>query len=300
MRVLLTGAFGFLGQEIIKTLHASNHEVDTLSRNQKATYSVDIAIEKPILTHSYDLIIHAAGKAHSVPKLEHEKEEFYDTNVLGTKHLLNALEQTHHLPKAFVFISSVAVYGLEEGENIDENYPLLGTTPYATSKIQAEKLISIWADAHQIPLLIFRLPLLAGTNPPGNLGSMKRAIKKGWYIKIGKSEQKKSILCAQDVALAILDNYQKKGIYNLTDGRSPAVYEIENALAKAMHKPIRLRLPFGVVLFLAKIGDCFGNKFPLTTLRLKKLTSTLTFSSEKAKAELLWKPKNTIEYLSNE
>ena len=55
------------------------------------------------------MVIHAAGKAHSVPKTAFEKQQFYDINVLGTQNLLAGFEKIG-LPKQFVFISSVAVY----------------------------------------------------------------------------------------------------------------------------------------------------------------------------------------------
>ncbi len=64
-------------------------------------------------------------------------------NYQGTVNLCKALEQSH-LPKALIFISTVAAYGLEYGENVTEDYPLKGKNPYSLSKIQAEQFLTDW------------------------------------------------------------------------------------------------------------------------------------------------------------
>jgi len=74
------------------------------------------------------------------------------------------------VPESFIFVSTVAVYGCETGEDIDENHPLKGNTPYALSKIQAEKFLTEWCHTNNVKLGIIRPSLIAGPNPPGNLG----------------------------------------------------------------------------------------------------------------------------------
>ena len=87
-----------------------------------------------------ETVIHLAGKAHIVPRTNEEIKTFYDVNYQGTVNLCKSLELVG-IPKSFIFVSTVAVYGCEEGENIDETHPLNGTTPYAKSKIMAEKFL---------------------------------------------------------------------------------------------------------------------------------------------------------------
>lgn len=97
--------------------------------------------------------------------------------------MCTALEQSG-IPKAFIFISSVAVYGCDSGENITEEHSLDGTTPYALSKIKAEKYLEGWCIMHNVKLSILRPSLIAGPNPPGNLGAMIRGIRNGKYLSI--------------------------------------------------------------------------------------------------------------------
>lgn len=103
--------------------------------------------------------------------------------------LLRGLEK-NKLPKEFVFISSLAVYGKEEEVNINENYPLNAKDPYVLSKINSEKLIQDWCKKDNVICTILRLPLLVGESPPGNLGAMIKA-NKGYYFNIGGDKAKK-------------------------------------------------------------------------------------------------------------
>ena len=118
MNILLTGATGFLGSIIYKHLHRLNYQITTLGRSKA---HVNCALDKsvPGFNQAFDLVVHSAGKAHSIPKTEKEKSEFFKVNVDGTLNLLRGLENA--LPKALVFISSVSVYGLANGELINES-----------------------------------------------------------------------------------------------------------------------------------------------------------------------------------
>ena len=144
MNLLFTGASGFLGNNIYPLLK-DNYSIATIGLALQDNYSANLAIEIPNLTEKYDIVLHAAGKAHSIPKTEEEKQAFFDINLQGTKHLCTALENSG-VPKSFIFVSTVAVYGCDYGENITEEHPLNGMTPYALSKIQAEQYLQEWCN----------------------------------------------------------------------------------------------------------------------------------------------------------
>ena len=172
----------------------------TIGLLQKDDYTVNIAKEIPELYERYDIILHAAGKAHSIPRSEVEKQAFFDVNLQGTKNLCTALEKAG-VPKAFIFISTVAVYGCDYGENIAEGHPLNGDTPYAMSKRFAEEYLQEWCYEHNVILGIIRPSLIAGPNPPGNLGAMIHGIRSGKYLSITGSQARKSVLMVQDLSL---------------------------------------------------------------------------------------------------
>ena len=292
MKILLTGATGFLGQNL-KSAWGNAHRVVTLGRNKKNDIVVDLAKEIPELPHCH-CVVHAAGKAHSIPKTEGEKRAFFTVNVQGTKNLLAALNGK--LPQRFVLISTVAVYGAESGQGITEDSLLAGETPYARSKIAAEKLVEEWAKQHGMDYLILRLPLISGHNPPGNLGAMATAIQRGLYASIGQAEAKRSMVGAADVAQLIGRENWISGIYNLTDGLHPSIAQTEKRMAEITGKKI-IKVPEWPIRLAAKIGDIIP-KFPLNSLRLAKLQSTLTFSDDKAQKQLNWNPKPALQQLA--
>jgi nucleoside-diphosphate-sugar epimerase len=293
MICLLTGGTGFLGYFISKAISESNILV-TLSRNI-GQYSICLEQKVPVFFEKFDLVIHAAGKAHTVPKTSLEKQAFFDVNFKGTQNLLQGLEESQSLPKAFIFISTVAVYGEENGINIPENAPLLAKDPYGLSKIQAEQLVLDWCNRNNVICTILRLPLLAGQNPPGNLGAMIKGIQKSYYFNIAGGKAKKSVVLAEDVARFIVKVAEIGGIYNLTDGYHPSFAELSNHISIQLCKEKSMNMSLWLARIIAKFGDLLGNKAPLNTNKLKKITSDLTFDDSKAREAFGWNPTPVLE-----
>lgn len=291
--ILLTGASGFLGREIIDTLGDRYHFI-TLGRQSPvsgnrhigADLTSGIVINLPAVKY----VVHCAGKAHSIPDSTEEKEAFFKVNFQGTVNLCQSLEKAAAIPEAFVFISTVAVYGREEGVLITEDHPLEGDTPYAKSKIMAEEYLAEWCDRHRVKLSILRLPLIAGNNPPGNLKALIRGIKSGKYLSIGKANARKSIVWAKDIAEIIPIAAETGGIYNLTDGNHPSFRELEHCIARGIGKKDPWSIPMPLAKMMAFTGDILGNRFPVNSDKLRKITTTLTFSDSKAKKALNWQP----------
>jgi nucleoside-diphosphate-sugar epimerase len=293
-KVLLTGANGFLGQYIYKEL-SETHSIKTLGR-ANSTYNIDLKLQGFSFDNQYfDLVIHAAGKAHSVPKTADEKQDFYDVNVKGTENLLKALDRLPALPKAFVFISSVAVYGLDCGNSVDEKSRLAATDPYGQSKIKAEDVIINWCEQNNVCCSILRLPLLAGVNPPGNLRSMIKGIKTGFYFNIASGKARKSVVLAEDVAKIIPEVATVGGTFNLTDGYNPSFQELASLIAHQLNRPRPLNMPYFVASLLGSIGDLTGNLFPLNTGTVRKMTKDLTFDDSQARRLLNWSPLRVID-----
>ena len=293
--LLLTGASGFLGNFMEKYL-ASTYQIVTLGRSKSSDIPCDLSSQVPVINWSHDLVIHCAGKAHTIPHNRYQEKEFYQINVEGTQNLLKGIEPLSRYPQSFIFISTVAVHGREEGELIDEWDPLYGVTPYGQSKIQAEKLLLEWGEKNHVKIGILRLPLVAGKNPPGNLGSMIEAIKSGKYFRIGQGEAIKSMVVIDDVIKYIPRVAEVGGIYNLTDGYHPSFQEIEDTIASVIGKKI-LSIPYPLAKILALVGDLVGDVFPLNSDTLKKITNTLTYSDARAREKLDWDPQPALTYL---
>ena len=296
MGVLVTGSSGFLGKIIAEELKIEN-KIFGLSRNF-ANFKVSLEKEVPVFDEIFEIVIHAAGKAHSVPKTEIQKKEFSNVNLQGTKNLLKGLENSK-IPNKFIFISSVSVYGIETGNNVNENHPLLANDPYGLSKIEAEQIILNWCKENNVICTILRLPLLVGLNAPGNLGAMLKAIDKGYYFNIDNGKARKSMVLAKDVATFIPKVAVVGGIYNLTDGLHPSFHELSCAIANQKKKKLPMSLPLFIAKSMGYIGDLLGDKVPINSLKLSKITSDLTFDDSKARELLGWNPQSVIDYLKN-
>lgn len=291
-RLLFTGASGFLGNNI-RSILEMDYIVDTVGLTDGDDIKINMAKEVPPINAQYDVVLHAAGKAHTVPKTEAERQVFYDVNYQGTVNLCSALENAG-VPKALVFISTVAVYGCEFGELITEEHPLEGDTPYAKSKKMAEEYLTKWCADHGVVLGILRPSLLAGKNAPGNLGAMVSGIKKGFYLNIAGGKVKKSVLMAEDIARLLPLLEEKGGVYNVCDTYQPTFGELSASVAKQLgkHKPISI--PYWMAWCMAEVGDLLGSKAPINSYKLEKMTKSLTFSNEKARRELGWEPMDVL------
>jgi nucleoside-diphosphate-sugar epimerase len=243
-------------------------------------------------------VIHLAGLAHVVPRDADTRRRFFDVNVEGTKNLLRGFESTDTLPKALVLASTVAVYGLEEGEDLDEDERRNATDPYGDSKRQAEDLVAEWGERTGVRIGIVRLPLVAGPRAPGNFGAMVSALRQGRYLGVGGGEARHSVVLARDVAGVLPRVAEVGGVFHLTDGHHPSFRELEGALCTAMGRSDPRRLPLPAAKALGFVGDAVlavGVPFPFTSRSFRKMTSTLTFSDEKARQELGWNPGRVVD-----
>jgi len=293
MNILLTGAYGFLGKIIVKELE-KNYNVTKLGLNPKNDIIFNLTNDKIKLNGNYDIVVHAAGKAHSIINSKKEKKLIKKINYYGTKNLLNNLKNKKI--KSFIFISTVSVYGIEQGNLINEKYSLNGTSSYASSKILAEREVMKWGTEEGVNCTILRLPLVFGSNPSGNLKLMIDGIRTGMYFRLGRAENKRSVVLGEDIATFIPTLINKSGIYNLTDGYNPSVKEIENCISKKMNKKVK-KIPQILINLFSRILLLIPLDFVLK-IKFKKLTSNLTFDDKKAVKHLNWKPRKVIRHFN--
>jgi len=303
--VLLTGASGFLGARVLQAFLKAGWEVTTLGRRDVPEAHLHLTsdlLSVPNLPKSarYDRVVHLAGKAHSVPRTAAERNSFRTVNLLGTEKLLEALSNLVVFPPIFLFASSVAVYGIQQGENIDESLAPNPLTPYGESKLNAERAIAEWIEKRGGRYLHLRLPLVCFWEAPGNLGAMQRAFQRRRYVRIRGNEARKSMVWAEDVAdLITTVTGQTSGAWHLTDGHHPSFSELESCLQKITGNAPILNIPMFWLRQAAVVGDLlnsWGLPVPLTSDRLDKLTFSLTFNDSAARHDLGWRGTSVIEH----
>ncbi|MNY14359.1 hypothetical protein D3C86_1475330 [compost metagenome] len=125
---------------------------------------------------------------------------------------------------------------------------------------------------------------------------MIKAINKGYYFNIGGGKARKSMVLTQDVAAFIPKVATIGGTYNLTDGVHPNFKELSTVISKQKNKRLPYNLPLSIAKMIGIIGDILGDKAPINSMKLKKITSNLTFDDSKARQVVGWKPQGVLEY----
>lgn len=296
---LVTGASGFLGGYLMSGLAEAGFRVTGLGRRRSQKFPwIDADLTGPATIYlgpdHFDTVVHAAGLAHLTPRSAPERRRFFDVNTEGARKLLKALTLRPGPPESLVLISTVAVYGVTDGELLTESTPTRASDPYGASKLEAEQIASEWAQLQGVRLCILRLPLVYGEDPPGNLGAMSSAILRRRYAGIRPGTARRSIVAARDVAAILPRAAAAGGLYHLTDGEHPSLRQLELAFARRHGVRPPPTLPYGFAKCLAVAGGpfaaLFGDRIPLNPKRFRKMTATLTFDDRSARAALGWNP----------
>lgn len=272
MKVLLTGATGFVGSHTANKLSHRGHEVHALVRNpQKAEFLKKLGVhliegdlaclkfqqeEWPM----FDAVIHIAGliKAKNI-------SEFYSINVEGTRCLLEKIKGQRL--KKFVFISSIAARGPNKTREDQE-----GIGPvchYGKSKKEAEEVVLKYQNS--FPVVLVRPPIVYGPGDRETL-TLFKMFKKGFFPVIGREKRKISFVYVVDLAswlgCLVEQNNPDSGPFYPEDGAFGHDWDQVIGLAEDLYKK-RIRqitVPLWVGGCLAGVSDVGGrifNRVPL-------------------------------------
>jgi UDP-glucose 4-epimerase len=199
MRVLVTGAFGFIGTAVGRRLALAGHDVVAVTSRPLGTVPAppfpcrvaradlrDVASVRAALADaSPDAVCHLAGLGKVRESFEHP-EEYHAVNAGGTKALLDALTATT-TGRRFVFASSVTVYGVPERQPVTEDAPLLPTSPYGESKVAAEQSIETAATSGAIGAVCLRIFNASGAVAGVADTDLSRVIPKALAVAAGQA-----------------------------------------------------------------------------------------------------------------
>lgn len=324
MKILVTGATGFVGRAIVGELiinKRENWEIHTLGRQFKTIsalpnyLSVDITdsegfsalenLENPAV------VIHSAGLAHQFQNSE--KKNFLQVNVEGTKNILEfaARKSVGH----FILISSVSVYGFkgqgkENLKKIYEEEPCFPKDEYAESKLKAEEEAIRICRESKIALTILRLATVVGEGDRGNVSRLIKAIERKRFIMTGKGANYKTLIYKKDVARACRIILEKKDflqkeaeIFNLAAKPVQMRYIVETISSALGKKRPRFYLPSIIVKTPLKIISTLipWKKIKSFTETLDKWTSNEIFAAEKIKQKYSFEPETAgLEAINRE
>jgi UDP-glucose-4-epimerase GalE len=181
MRVLVTGAAGYVGSHAVKGLLAAGHQVvalDNLSRGQRASVPVQVPFveadvrdtERVLATlrmHAIDCVMHFAAFAY-VGESVRDPARYYRNNVSNTLTLLEAMQEVGS--DLFLFSSSCTTYGEPREIPIREDHPQNPINPYGRTKLVVEGMLRDFETAYGTRHVSLRYFNAAGADPEGDLG----------------------------------------------------------------------------------------------------------------------------------
>ena len=157
---LITGVRGFTGQHLLKELLNAGHEVCGLAHTPAPEASVRVhvcdlldrtALTEVLAREQPEAVVHLAAIAFVA---HGDARAIYETNVVGTRNLLDAIHTSGCRPKSVLLASSANIYGNADREVIDESTPAAPANDYAVSKLAMEYMARLWED--KLPITIVR------------------------------------------------------------------------------------------------------------------------------------------------
>jgi len=263
MRILVTGGAGFIGSHLVEKLLAAGHEVAILDdfndfydpqikhtniagvAKDVTIYHVDLrdgaSVRNLFHREKFETVVHLAARAGVRPSIQHP-QLYYDTNVSGTLHLLDAASVTG--VERFIFASSSSVYGISKTVPFSEEQHLTQTlSPYAATKIAAEFLCSTYSHLYQMRVVALRYFTVYGPRQRPDLAihQFTRRIYAGQPIEqFGDGATRRDYTYIDDVIQGTMAALKYDGplfdIFNLGESDTiqlkDLIAAIENALGK--------------------------------------------------------------------
>lgn len=278
--ILITGASGFVGTNLIGYLHNNGYvNITRLTRKDLESISLEVM-------QNVDVVIHLAGKAHDLKKTS-DPQEYYSVNAKLTKKLYDVFLQSS--ADKFIFMSSVKAAADTVNGILTEDDLANPITDYGKSKLMAEKYIINQILPEYKSFFILRPCMIHGPGNKGNLNLLYQFVKRRIPYPLAAFVNERSFLSVENLCFIIKEIVEmpdvKSGIYNLADDETLSTNELVKIIAnESGNKALLWVIPKRVVYLFAKIGDLM--RLPLNTERLNKLTENYCVSNNKIKLAL--------------
>ncbi|MEY2550953.1 MAG: UDP-glucuronate 4-epimerase [Verrucomicrobiota bacterium] len=267
MRTLVTGGAGFIGSHLVEKLLATGHEVSILDdfndfydpqikRANIAGVAGEVAIHRVDLRDSagvdllfhrekFETIVHLAARAGVRPSIS-QPQLYYDTNVSGTLHLLEAARRTGI--ERVLFASSSSVYGICKEVPFSEDFHLTQTiSPYAATKVAGEFLCSTYSHLYQMRIVALRFFTVYGARQRPDLAihQFTRKIDAGQPIdQFGDGTTRRDYTYIDDIIQGVMAALDYTGplydLFNLGESETIQLTELIAAIESALGKKAKI------------------------------------------------------------
>ena len=275
MKILLTGATGFVGSHLKNHLKFLNKEFEEISIRYPFKRKSEL---------SADIVIHLSGLAHDLKNIYKEKD-YIEANYKLTKQFFNAfLESRANL---FIFISSVNA--VSDGIDSLEEKEELPISQFGKSKRLAEIYLLSQSSSQSKKIIILRPCMIHGPGNKGNLNLLYEIVSKNIPWPLGAFENKRSFCSIDNLMFIFKELIEREdipsGIYNVADDEPLSTNDLIGLIAKSQNRKLKIwKISKSLIEKLARIGDKLH--LPLSSERLHKLTSSYVVNNAKIKAAI--------------
>lgn len=283
MKVLVTGATGFIGSHLVAELARLGMDVRPSARRELGSHT-DWAGE----LGGVDAIVHLAAIAHArARQLERLRDypRLREVNALGSMRLAQCAAQSG--VRRIVFLSTIGVHGEEtDGKALNEASPLQPQSLYAASKLDAERLLAQVSKATGLAVTVLRPTLVYGPGNPGNMWRLLRLIDRGCPLPLALIANRRNLTYVGNLVsaiIAVLRHGALSDAFIVCDTEAVATPELVRCLADGLGRRARL---FPVPTKLARAcARVLGQE-----ATARRLLGSLEADNTKLRETLNWHP----------
>ncbi|HEX5793101.1 MAG TPA: SDR family oxidoreductase [Rheinheimera sp.] len=297
MRILVTGASGFIGRAVTASLLRQGHHVIAPSRRllhishqslqNPLIDDIEMLGAMPAWLSGCQVVIHIAAKAHLT---DVSLTDYRRSNTDATLALARAASAVGC--KRFIFLSSIGVNGVNNNSPFTVDDKPAPVEDYAISKLEAELALRQLAAETALQWVIIRPPLVYGPDAPGNFGKLSRLAQKNLPLPFGAIHNKRSLVALDNLVDLIITCIEHPAAANQTflvsDDNDVSTTQLLQLMSRAAgKKPRLLPVPVSWLRFAAKLTG--------KQTIIDRLCGNLQVDITHTKKTLGWVPPITVE-----
>ncbi|TAJ80684.1 MAG: SDR family oxidoreductase [Gallionellaceae bacterium] len=301
MKILVTGASGFVGRVLCAELVKRGQAVRAVSRNSAnltgceaiKISGIDAETDWTGTLQGIEVVIHLAARVHVMrDEAPDPLSEFRRTNTAGTEHLARCAVAAG--VRRLVYVSSIKVNGAatHAGSKFTETDAPVAQDPYGISKWEAEQALRRVAQETGLEVVIVRPPLVYGAGVKGNFAQMLRVLAKGIPLPLASVRNLRSLVYVENLAdalIACIGHPAAAGqTYLVGDGEDISTPDLLRHLGAALAHPAHL---FPCPPALLQLAGRLTGKAD----QVERLLGSLQVDSGKIRRELNWIPPCTVQ-----
>ena len=300
--ILVTGANGFVGNELIRCLQEAGRSVcaavrshvplDTPGLTTTVVGSIGSKTDWQPSLKDVDTVIHLASRVHVMRETSLDPlAEFREVNVEGTKNL--ALQASQAGVKRFIYVSTVKVNGEISGDDpFRESDPPCPTDHYAVSKWEAEQALWSVSQISGIEVVVIRPPLVYGPGVRANFLRLMHWVDRGYPLPFGAVRNRRSLLYLGNLVDGLIHCVDNPSAANqtflLSDAETLSTPELIRELACALGRRANLvNIPVGMLRIAGRVTR--------RSKVISRLVDSLWVDSSNIVNRLGWRPPFTVE-----